>query len=222
MPFKIESDAKTGCFGDDGEVAGFFVAFFTVVVDVFDVLVEAEIEFPLMRHLVLTGADASTNVKFAHGGLVGCKIDEGVEFEVIVGSGTFPLLQMVEVVAPERVTSQTIEQAVYPSQRNTIARAHIPDNVTSIDYGAFFGCDSLTGINIGNCVTSLGSDLFWNCTALSTLTIPSSVESIGENAFYNCSSLTDVTFNGKTLEQVRAMNQYPWGISDTSIIHVQG
>ena len=130
--------------------------------------------------------------------------------------------QMVEVVAPERVTSQTIEQAVYPSQRNTIARAHIPDNVTSIDYGAFFGCDSLTGINIGNCVTSLGSDLFWNCTALSTLTIPSSVESIGENAFYNCSSLTDVTFNGKTLEQVRAMNQYPWGISDTSIIHVQG
>lgn len=130
--------------------------------------------------------------------------------------------QMVEVVAPERVTSQTIEQAVYPSQRNTIARAHIPDNVTGIDYGAFFGCDSLTGINIGNCVTSLGSDLFWNCTALSTLTIPSSVESIGENAFYNCSALTDVTFNGKTLEQVRAMNQYPWGISDTSIIHVQG
>ena len=99
LPFKIEPDAKTGCFGDDGEVAGFFVAFFTVVVDVFDVLVEAEIEFPLMRHLVLTGADASTNVKFAHGGLVGCKIDEGVEFEVIVGSGTFPLLQMVEVVA---------------------------------------------------------------------------------------------------------------------------
>lgn len=129
--------------------------------------------------------------------------------------------QMVEVVAPERVTSTTIEQAVYPSQRNTIVRAHIPDNVTSIDYGAFFGCDSLTGINIGNCVTSLGSDLFWNCTALSTLTIPSSVESIGENAFYNCSALTDVTFNGKTLEQVRAMNQYPWGISDTSIIHAQ-
>ena len=99
MPFKIKSDAKTGCFGDDGEVARLLGAFLAVVVDVFDVLVEAEVEFPLMRHLVLTGADASTNVKFAHGGLVGRKIDEGVESEEIVGSGTFPLLQMVEVVA---------------------------------------------------------------------------------------------------------------------------
>lgn len=49
--------------------------------------------------------------------------------------------ERVEVVAPESVTSTTIEQAVYPSQRSVIVQAHIPDTVTSIGYGAFYGCD---------------------------------------------------------------------------------
>lgn len=48
---------------------------------------------------------------------------------------------MVEVVAPASVTSTTIEQAVYPSQRSVITKAHIPDTVSSIGYGAFYGCD---------------------------------------------------------------------------------
>ena len=48
---------------------------------------------------------------------------------------------MVEVVAPANVTSTTIEQAVYPSQRNVIVKAYIPDSVTSISYGAFYDCD---------------------------------------------------------------------------------
>lgn len=69
------------------------------MVDVFDVLVEAEVEFPLMRELVLKGADASTDVEFADGGLVGGEVDEGVEFEVVVGSRTFPFVEVVEVVA---------------------------------------------------------------------------------------------------------------------------
>lgn len=67
-------------------------------------------------------------------------------------------------------------------------------------------------------MASIGSDVFWNCSALSTVTIPSSVTRIDENAFYNCSSLTDVTFNGKTLEEIQAMSNYPWGITDTSVI----
>ena len=90
--------------------------------------------------------------------------------------------------------------------------------MTSIGIYAFSGCDQLSSIYIGNSVTTLGGDLFWNCSALSTVTIPSSVTRIDENAFYNCSSLTDVTFNGKTLEEVQEMSNYPWGISDTSVI----
>lgn len=130
--------------------------------------------------------------------------------------------EMVEVDAPEVVTSTTIEQALYPSPRNTIAKAHIPDSVTNISYGAFFGCEYMTSIYISKNVTKLGGDLFFNCSTLQTLTIPATVTSIGDAAFFNCSSLTDVTFKGKTLQQVRAMNGYPWGISNTSIIHAEG
>ncbi len=97
--FEKESDPETGCFGDEGEVAWVFVVFFAVVVDVFDILIEAEVEFPLMGKLVLAGADASTDVEFADSGLVGSEVDEGVKFEVVVGTRTFPFVEMVEVVA---------------------------------------------------------------------------------------------------------------------------
>ena len=111
--------------------------------------------------------------------------------------------------------------AVYPSQRSTIAKAHIPDSVTHIGYGAFFGCEYLTSIYIGTNVTTLGGDLFFNCSSLQTLTLPATVTRLDDNVFFGCSSLTDVTFKGKTLQQVRAMNGYPWGISNTSIIHAE-
>ncbi|MBD5407331.1 MAG: leucine-rich repeat protein [Treponema sp.] len=49
----------------------------------------------------------------------------------------------------------------------------IPDSVTSIGYGAFY-----------------------NCTSLTSVTIPDSVTSISDNAFYNCNGLTSVTYTG--------------------------
>lgn len=51
--------------------------------------------------------------------------------------------------------------------------------------------------------------------------IPSSVSSIGSDAFYGCHSLSSVMFDGKTIEQVQAMDNYPWGIEDTSIISAE-
>ena len=56
---------------------------------------------------------------------------------------------------------------------------------------------------------------------MTDIEIPSSVLSIGSNAFSGCHSLSSVTFDGKTLEQVQAMANYPWGISDTSIISAE-
>lgn len=53
---------------------------------------------------------------------------------------------------------------------------------------------------------------------MTEIEIPSIVTSIGANAFQDCASLTSVVFKGKTLTQVQNMTDYPWGISDTSII----
>ena len=68
----------------------------------------------------------------------------------------------------------------------------IPDNVTSIEYGAFYYCSSLTSINIPNGVTSIGDSVFYNCSSLTSITIPDSITSIGYGTFANCSSLTSI------------------------------
>ena len=69
----------------------------------------------------------------------------------------------------------------------------IPDSVTSIGEGAFWGCKSLTSITIPDSVTSVGDDAFYYCTSLTSVTIPNSVTSIGNFAFEDCRSLTSVT-----------------------------
>ena len=66
-------------------------------------------------------------------------------------------------------------------------------SVTSIGYGAFYGCPSLTSIFIPNSVTSIGDDTFKGCTGLTSTTIPNSVTSIGGQAFEGCSGLTSIT-----------------------------
>ena len=71
----------------------------------------------------------------------------------------------------------------------------IPDSVTSIGVGAFYGCSSLTSVSI-----------------------PDSVMSIGPGAFYKCSNLINVIFEGKTLGEVQSMENYPFGIKDRSFI----
>ena len=55
--------------------------------------------------------------------------------------------------------------------------------VTSIGYGAFRGCTSLTSVTIPDSVTSIESSAFEYCTSLTSITIGDSVTSIGQGAF---------------------------------------
>ena len=52
---------------------------------------------------------------------------------------------------------------------------------------------------------------------MTSIVIPDSVKSIGNNAFYNCKNLKSVVFKGKTLEEVKSMDFYPWGVEDESV-----
>ncbi len=72
----------------------------------------------------------------------------------------------------------------------------IPNSVTSIGNGAFYGCANLTSVAIPNSVTSIGYMAFYCCTSLTSITIPNSVSRIGTNAFEGCSSLTGAYFQG--------------------------
>ncbi len=65
--------------------------------------------------------------------------------------------------------------------------------VTSIGYGAFSSCKSLTSITMPNSVTGIEEYAFYSCTSLTNILMPNSVTSIEEYAFYSCTSLTDIT-----------------------------
>ena len=69
----------------------------------------------------------------------------------------------------------------------------IGDGVTSIGEYAFLKCSSLTSVTIGNGVTSIGEYAFLECSSLTSVTIGNGVTSIGKRAFAFCSGLTSVT-----------------------------
>ena len=76
---------------------------------------------------------------------------------------------------------------------SSLTSINIPDGVTSIGQNAFCGCSSLSSVNIPDGVTSIGQSAFSGCSKLTSINIPDGVTSIGENAFNSCSSLTSIT-----------------------------
>ena len=59
----------------------------------------------------------------------------------------------------------------------------IPDTVTIIKSHAFYGCDRLENLSIGNNVEEMGESAFCWCNSLKSIQIPDSVKKIGSNAF---------------------------------------
>ena len=75
---------------------------------------------------------------------------------------------------------------------SSLTSINIPDSVTTIGDQAFINCTGLTSITIPDGVTKIAFNTFHGCTGLTSITIPDSVTTIGDQAFSGCSSLTDV------------------------------
>ena len=57
---------------------------------------------------------------------------------------------------------------------------------------AFFGCSSLTSINIPSSVTEIGNRVFSDCKSLTSVNIPSGVTEIAWRTFYGCKGLKSI------------------------------
>ncbi len=106
---------------------------------------------------------------------------------------------VTSITIPEKVTYNSTEYSVtsigYGAFANcsSLTSISIPNSVTSIETLAFELCSSLTSITIGNSVTSIGNSAFYGCTSLTSISIGNSVTSIGDGAFSWCSFLSSIT-----------------------------
>ncbi len=94
----------------------------------------------------------------------------------------------------------------------------IPNSVASIGDAAFYGCSGLTSITIPNSVTSIASAAFMSCSGLTSITIPNSVTSIGYGAFFDCSGLSSVIFESANPPVFEALD-FPW-CNDNFVLYV--
>ena len=108
--------------------------------------------------------------------------------------------------------------------QNAITSVVLPDGLTNIGAGAFYGCQALTSINIPASVTTIGQSAFNSCYTLVSIDIPSSVQNIGASAFANCKALTSIiipdgvtTIENTTFNSCWALNSIDIPSSVTSI-----
>ena len=86
----------------------------------------------------------------------------------------------------------TIVEKVYIDGQLVQGSITIPDGVTQIKEGAFYGFKGLRSVTLPESLNSIGFYAFAN-TGLTSVTIPDSVTSIGQYAFQNCSLLESLT-----------------------------
>ena len=72
----------------------------------------------------------------------------------------------------------------------------LPQDLTSIGWGAFEACRNLTSVTIPDSVTNIGFAVFRACSSLTSVTIPWRMTKVEEQAFSGCGKLTDVYYTG--------------------------
>lgn len=69
--------------------------------------------------------------------------------------------------------------------------------VRAIGGGMFYGCSSLTSVNLPENMTKIPGSMFEKCTSLESFVVGPNVQEIEQFAFRGCTSLTSIEFSGQ-------------------------
>ena len=128
-----------------------------------------------------------------------------------IGDYAFKDSDIDEISIPDSVVK--IGKGAFMNCRN-LDHVDLPSKITQIREQTFFGCSSLVGpVDVPSSVESIGAQAFMDCNAVQAdpiIRIPVEVQSIGVDAFLGINNL--ILFQGRTLSEIRSMDNYPWGI----------
>ena len=66
------------------------------------------------------------------------------------------------------------------------------NGITKVSDFAFYNCKSLTTVMLGDNITSIGDSAFYGCSKLANVSMPNSLEIIGNSSFYGCMELINI------------------------------
>ena len=122
---------------------------------------------------------------------------------------------------------------------NSITAIKVGKGVTAIGADAFRYSYSLSDIELPDTIEKIGNAAFlgrtgfsdqlpkhlkiiadqaFNSAHIDTFVVPSGIKRVGVDAFNHATFIGGIIFTGKTLEEIQAMDNYPWGIDNTSLI----
>ena len=117
-------------------------------------------------------------------------------------------LQMIRQMAKLTLTTLDLSEATIVSGGDHYYQAY-STTYNELGAEAFYGCSSLTNIEIPSSVTKIGVSAFQYCCNLTSIKIPSSVTWIGDYAFGECSSLTSLEIPSSVKMGTNAFSNTP-------------
>lgn len=107
-----------------------------------------------------------------------------------IGEDAFAYNKALKVVElPESLLIISKNAFMYSALKEII----IPNKVESIGFNCFYGCRSITNVQIGENCKVINEQAFEECGSINYLTIGKSMEKIGSRAFRNCTEIKKVT-----------------------------
>jgi hypothetical protein len=123
------------------------------------------------------------------------KTSDGVEHKVTgIGQRAFCGTKILSVTMGNNIINIGSHAFSYSTVASAIIGGEYDESAKSANIGnyAFYACDNLTNVVIGDNVRSIYSQVFQNCTSLTSVILGKNLQHISTSTFFGCVKLKDV------------------------------